>query len=228
MAAKCREPDLITGRRDLAREFAGSPEAAEPLDSLIRRTEGLQPWRRLFHVVGGITIAGVVSWVGPESTVARALLGAAAVLALSMDVVRLRVEKANRLFFRWFRRLASPREAEGIASSTWYLLGAFLVLLLAPPQVFLPVMLVLAFADPAASVVGRLWGRRTLGKGTWEGTAVFYLVASAVLVPAVGLPLAAAAAAVVAASEVMPLGLDDNLVIPVVAAATLWVLGVPT
>lgn len=200
---------------------------AEPLDSLVRRTEGLQPWRRLFHVAGGITIAGAVAWLGLDSPEARIVLGGAVALALVMDLARLRVEKLNRLFFHYFARLASPREAEGVASSTWYLFGAFLVLLFAPPRTFLPVMLVLALADPAASVVGRLWGRRPLGKGTWEGTTVFYLVAASVLVPHVGLPLAAAVAGVVAASEVMPLGLDDNLVIPVVAAAMMWVLGVP-
>ena len=88
-------------------------------------------------------------------------------------------------------------------------------------------MLVLAFADPAASVVGRLWGKRPLGKGTWEGTTVFYLVACLTLAPGIGVPFAAAVAAVVAMVEMLPVGLDDNFTIPVATAAALWMLGLP-
>lgn len=201
---------------------------SDELEPLVRRTEGVQPWRRAFHVAGGLTIAGAVHALGVESGAALAALGGVLVGALALDVIRLTVPRVNVLFFRSLRALASPREARSVASSTWYLAGAFLVLLAAPPATFVPVMMVLAFADPAASVVGRLWGRRPLGKGTWEGSAVFYLVAAAVLTPSIGFGVAAAVAAVVAAAEIAPLGLDDNLVIPVVAAACLATLGLPS
>jgi glycerol-3-phosphate acyltransferase PlsY len=77
----------------------------------------------------------------------------------------------------------------------------------------------LDFADPSASVVGQLYGRRKVGKGSLEGAAAFFTVAVGVLLVSQGVGAAAMAravgvAAIVAAIEVLPLGLDDNLTVP--------------
>ena len=189
------------------------------------RTDGVQLWRRLVHAGVCLAIAEFVHFVGPDSAVPVTALLLGLVAALTVDGVRLRSAAANAAFFRWFSALASPREARAVASSTWLLLGALAVLLIAPHRWFVPAMLVLGLADPAASVVGRLWGRNRLGKGTWEGTAAFYLVAAAVLAPLFGLQAALVAAAVVAAIEVLPTGVDDNLTIPLATALALWLAG---
>jgi len=89
-------------------------------------------------------------------------------------------------------------------------------------------ILVLGLADPAAGVVGRIWGRRPLGKGTVEGTTTFWLVATLVLVPFFGWPPALLAAGVAAVSEIVPGLVDDNLVIPVITGAVLWLTSAQT
>ena len=195
--------------------------------SAVRSTEGLQPWRRLFHMGTGVAIVAFVLVVGPDSRIPVAALGGALAGALLLDWIRLRSRMANTVFFRWFSALASPREARKLASSTWFLLGALAVLLIAPGRWFAPAVLVLAVADPAASVVGRTWGRHRLGKGSWEGTGAFYVVAVAVLTPFAGLQAALIAAAVVAALEVLPSGIDDNLTVPLATALALWLVGAP-
>ena len=195
--------------------------------SAVRSTEGLQPWRRLFHMGTGVAIAAFVSVFGPDSPISVVTLGGALAGALLLDWIRLRSRVANTVFFRWFSALASPREARKLASSTWFLLGALAVLVIAPGRWFAPAVLVLAVADPAASVVGRTWGRHRLGKGSWEGTGAFYVVAVAVLTPFAGLQAALIAAAVVAALEVLPSGIDDNLTVPLATALALWLVGAP-
>lgn len=190
-------------------------------------TEGVQPWRRLFHMGAGVGIAVFVSLAGPDSPIPMATLGAALAGALVLDGIRLRSRVANTVFFRCFSALASPREARKVASSTWFLLGSLAVLVIAPAEWFAPVVLVLALADPAASVVGRLWGKHRLGKGSWEGTGAFYLVAVAVLTPFAGPQAALAAAAVVAAVEVLPTRIDDNLTVPLATVLALWLVGAP-
>ena len=168
---------------------------------------------------------GLAHFAGADSTVMLAIVAAGVGAALVLDLVRLRFKAANTVFFRWFAALASPREAQKVSSSTWFLIGALTLLLFAPPGLFVPAMLVLAFADPAASIVGRLWGRRRLGKGTWEGTTVFFLVAVIVLTPVVGLQAALVGGAAAAAFEVVPSGVDDNLLVPLVTAGALWLVG---
>lgn len=161
-------------------------------------------------------------WVlGLERGMTVLLLSALLLVALAIDVVRLRAPEVNELFFRAFSRLASPREEEHLASSTWYLAGVLLTWAIFPARVATTAILVLALADPSASVLGRLVGRHPVGKGTAEGLVVFYAVASAVLWAAVGEPVALLVAAVVAAVEVLPIPLDDNLTVPLVTGGLL-------
>jgi dolichol kinase len=198
------------------------------LAALVARTEGLQPWRRIFHAVSGLALAFVPAALALDPPVTVALLGAAVAFLLAADLARLRVPALNRLFFRAFTSLASPREARQIASSTWFALGGLITYLLFPYAVATAALVVLALADPAASVVGRTWGRRRLGKGSLEGAGTFFVVAFVALSPLVGAGPALAAALVSAAVEVLPIPLDDNLTIPLTCgAAVAWLLGIP-
>ncbi len=190
----------------------------------VQGTEGLQPWRRVLHAACGVAIAALVEYGALGPTINLLLLGGGILACLALDWLRLRVPCANVVFFRWFAALASPREARRIASSTWFLMGVFTTLLVAPDHLFTPAVLVLSFADPAASVVGRSLGRHALGKGSWEGTGAFFLVACAVMFPFAGVPGAVLAACAVAIFEVLPTGIDDNLTVPVAAALALWLV----
>lgn len=199
-------------------------------DDLVSRTGGLQPWRRVFHATSGVFLALAPGFLGLSRVTTVALLAGTFAVALGLDLLRLHLPALNTLFFRTFRVLASPREAEGIASSTWYLLGATLAHGLFPPLYAAAAIVVLGLADPAASVVGRLWGSVPLGKGSVQGSTAFFVTAWAVLAVMSGHPVASLWVALgVTALEVMPGLLDDNLVIPLSAGGLLWVvLGTPT
>lgn len=198
----------------------------ERLSALVARSGGLQPWRRLFHAGSGLILAWAPAALGLGRPAVVAALAAVVVVLAAGDVVRLRAPRLNALFFSAFPSLASPREAHRPASSTWYAVGALLTWLLFPPAIAVPAILVLALADPAASMLGRLVGRRRLGKGTVEGSLVFLAVAGAVLVATTSSWTAALVVAVgVTLVEVVPWRLDDNLTIPVAAAVLLWMVG---
>lgn len=203
----------------------GAAAVEAELAVLVGHTEGLQPWRRVFHAVNGVILASALTWVVPDRRLAIPIMAGILAILLVVDLVRLRDARANTLFFRLLRPFASPREARKIASSTWYVVGILLAMLLFPLSAVVPGILVLAFADPAASILGRLVGRRPLGKGSVEGALIFSLVAFLVLLPFVSPPVAAACAVVTALVEVLPLGLDDNLTVPLTAAAMVFLLG---
>lgn len=200
------------------------PDRTE-LDELVHRTRGLQPWRRLFHAANGVATAVALTWLPLERWQAVAILGAILATLVVADVVRLRSTAANRLFFRAFSPLASPREARGIASSTWYTLGIFLAVALFPLPYAVSGILVLALADPAASYIGQRWGGRPFMGGTRVGTAVFFGVACAVLGLRHALPVALVAAVVVTIAERRSWPLDDNLLIPLACAGVLAAAG---
>jgi dolichol kinase len=194
------------------------------LGELVRRTKGLQPWRRLFHVTNGVVVVLVMEAVPIATRTAVIVLGAVCLALGLLDVIRLTNRGMNRRFFRLFSFLASPREARGVASSTWYAIGVVLTLLVFPRQEALAGILVLALADPVAGFVGRIWGRHRLGRGTWEGTLSFTAVAFLALLLYVPWWAALGTALATAWVEQVPWSLDDNLVIPPTVAALLLLL----
>ena len=212
------------GSRTYAAATAG--EEAVEIERLVARTAGLQPWRRIFHVGNGLVLAWLPVALELSRTTVVAVLGAVLCVLVAADVVRLRIPRLNAFFYQTFPSFASPREAERLASSTWYLLGVMLAYALFPMRIAVLAVLVLAVADPAASVLGRLLGRRRLGKGSVEGSLAFLAVATGILGPNVGWAAALAVALGVALVEVVPWGLDDNLTVPVAAAVLLWMVGV--
>jgi dolichol kinase len=195
-------------------------------EELVARTSGPQPWRRAFHAVNGVAIAAAVTWWPFSNAAALGVLGSIVLGLLAFDVVRLTMPAANTLFFTWFGRLASPREAEGVASSTWYMMGITFAVAIAPGPAGVSAILVMSLADPAASYFGRRWGRRPFLGGSVEGSVVFLLIALAVLLPRHALPAAVGVALVATLLERRSWPLDDNLAVPVGCALILRVLEV--
>lgn len=194
------------------------------LDFLVDRTRGPQPWRRLFHAVNGLIVVGLLVFLDPSWALSVTLLTAIVALLFLTDGARFAIPSLNRLFFRLFRPFASPREAQGVASSTWYMLGILLAVAFFPREIAIPAILVLALADPLASYLGYRFGKRRFGSGSVLGTGVFFMASLAILIPLAGMVPALITAAVVALLEPIPWSLDDNLVIPLAVGALLWTL----
>jgi len=135
--------------------------------------------------------------------------------------VRLTVPRAQELFFTAFGMLASPREAKGVASSTWYLTGIFLSVALFPPAVAVTAILVMGLCDPAAAVIGRKFGKRPFLGGTLEGSLAFFVVCAAIVGLRHGLVAALVAATVAALAERRSWPLDDNLGVPLACAVVI-------
>jgi len=200
------------------------PPSETELDRLVAATEGLQPWRRVAHASTGLALGLVPPLLQWDRTTTVIVLTSILVLQIALDVVRFRVEAIQKLFFTVLSRLASPREARGTSSSTWYTVSAIIVYGLFPTGIASSSILVLGLADPAAGTVGRLFGRRKFGTGSMEGSATFFVTAMLVLLIAVDWPVALAAALAATVIEVIPGIGDDNLIIPVVTGSVLWLL----
>ncbi|GMV06602.1 MAG: hypothetical protein AMXMBFR53_28780 [Gemmatimonadota bacterium] len=207
-----------------AADRTGTADPSAELASLVERTSGLQPGRRLFHAFNGSVVALALTWLDMARPTVLWILGGILAALVVLDVVRLTVPAANALFFRSFQHLASPREAAGPASSTWYTLGLLLTVALFPRDAAVTGVLFLAWADPAASYLGRRFGKRPFLGGSLEGTLVFTAVAAAVAVFRHGALVGAVAAVGGAFAERRSWPLDDNLTVPVVGAGLVTLL----
>jgi dolichol kinase len=199
---------------------------ASELDALVARTAGPQWWRKAFHATNATLIATALAWLQwPERTLVLTL-GAAVAVLFALDVARLSNPRLNALFFRAFGKLASPREAHGIASSTWYGLGILVAVALFPRQEAIAGVLVLGLGDPTAALVGRTFGKRPFLGGTLEGSVAFFATSTVILAFQFSWPAVLVAALAASVAERRSWPLDDNLTIPIVCAGVLHGIGI--
>lgn len=187
--------------------------------------------RTAFHVLSGVMWALLYEHVldrGPLLWVLAACL----VFFVTDDVMRRWFpERRSGFAVAVFRMLSRSSEASRMASSTWYTLGLVACVALLPKPACLMGILVLAFADPAAGVVGRRFGGPRLYRDkSLGGTAAFFVVTFAIVaaglaielpVLALGSRLLLAGAIAIAGTVAELLGdhLQDNFSIPVITGA---------
>jgi dolichol kinase len=213
---------LVAAYEAVCRRADAPPPAARP------RSKPHNLARTLFHVLSGVMWALLYEHVLDRGPLLCVIAGCL-VFFVTDDVMRRWFpERRSGFAVAVFRMLSRSSEASRMASSTWYALGLLVCVGLLPKPACLTGILVLAFADPAAGLVGRRWGGPKLYRDkSLGGTTAFFVVALAVM--AVGLALeqpmlalaprlllAAAIAFAGTIAELLGDHVQDNFSIPVV------------
>jgi dolichol kinase len=186
--------------------------------------------RNVYHVLSGL---GCLLLLNEALTPAAVWWVAAIFLAMawSFELSRRIFPPVNQLLMWAFKPFAHPHEAWRVNSATWFTTALFVLASLGEPAVATAAIAVLAVGDPLAAVVGRRFGTVKLVNGrSLQGTLAFTVAASLSAFAALstwfpGLGTAAVLAASVAAAaagalaELFARRIDDNLVIPLAAAA---------
>jgi glycerol-3-phosphate acyltransferase PlsY len=180
--------------------------------------------RKFVHLSGSLI---PLSYLFLDLTKLQALLiwGGIAFPFVVADVLRLRWPAANRWFHHWFHIAMRPGEEDRPTGATYYFLACWVTILLFERTVAVAALLILAYADTAASVVGQTLGGYRMGKGkTLSGFLAFLVTAFLVALPFFP-PFTAFAGAVIAAvTECLPLPFDDNITIPLVVGISFTLL----
>lgn len=184
--------------------------------------------RKLYHILGGLGLLSLYYVLGRE----RALLLYAVlfVVVLTGDILRLTVPEVNRFIFRWFGSFIRSNEEHKLTGTAPYVLGIGLSLYLFPIALATAAICFLAFGDVAATTIGERFGKTKIGGKSLEGTIAFVVAAAGIglLLPFVGIPvmygIVLAGAIVAAGVELLPLPVNDNLVIPLVSGGVMVLL----
>jgi len=186
--------------------------------------------RNIFHALMGVGAASLYHFALSRSQAMAILLSLFGLFALLEVTRRLSKRWNNFLVDNVFGIIARPFERHRTNSATYYLLALITILFLFPQPAVELAVLVLAFADPIASISGKRWGHRKLYRDkSWAGTAAFAVTAFAttalylrLAVPAFTPPIWITISAVVAAAgaitELLSSYIDDNFSIPVMCA----------
>jgi len=153
-------------------------------------------------------------------------------LIVAIEILRQVNPRGRRLFRRCFGVMVRGTEWHRLSGSTYVLVGALVSVWVFPKTIAIAGLLVLSISDSAASLVGLRFGRASFLGKSLAGSFAFF--ASSVIILWFAWPqshgVALAAALVATIAEALPsirLGrveLNDNLTIPLLTGATLWLL----
>ena len=189
--------------------------------------------RKALHLGALVIPAGIVVL---GRTVALWLLVPLAVVALAADVARGRVPVVHRSITWLFAPIMRPEEQPPfggpvvVNGATWMCVAGALCALLFPEPVAAAALAMLMVGDGAAAVVGRRFGRTRypFSEKSVEGSVAFFVTGLLAAIPfglfpadGIGLPTLALGAATAALVEAIPVPVNDNLRVPLVAGAVM-------
>ncbi len=183
--------------------------------------------RSLFHLATGLTLALGISQMGRETGLVA--LGVLFTVTLLTEILRLSLPPVNGIFTALFGPMLKEAEFRRPTGVGYYLGGALATLYLFDLEPALAGLVILAVGDPAAAIIGKRWGRVRIGRKSLEGTLAFIACAlTAGLLfrgfwPEISVVPFAAGVLAAALVELLPLKIDDNLILPPVAALAITV-----
>ena len=189
---------------------------------------GSPSWRRLFHVgaSSGIPLVAIASSVGLIVVLLSVLSG----LALVVEMARFRFPTFNKQIIAWLKPILKESEDRRLTGATYIAISALVAFLVFDKPVAIAALLFLSLGDPVAAIVGGRFRGFRIGNKSPMGTLAFFGVATAVTGVLVAGDVVSfhwallAGAAVAALIELVPLPLDDNLSVPLVAGGAMQLM----
>lgn len=189
--------------------------------------------RKLYHLLGGLGLLSLYFLLGRQN--ALICYSGLVLVVLAIDLTRLRVPAINQFIQTRFSSFIRKNEENKLTGTAPYVLGIGLSLWLFRTEIATAAICFLAFGDVAATAVGERYGRTKIsGEKSLEGTLAFVSVAATVgfLLPLTGVHLMhgiiLAGAITAAGVELVPLPVNDNLVIPLVSGGMMELIALMT
>lgn len=159
----------------------------------------------------------------PEAPARLVLMGIAVAL-LGVDLAKIHQPRLRSYFRQFFGHLIRRHEITDVTGSTYLVVSALVVSYLFEREVAAAALVFLVIGDTLAAMVGKAWGRTRVFDKTLEGFLAGWISSFLVawgLVPALGIGPLIAAAFVASVIEILPIPVDDNFRIPLVAGLVL-------
>lgn len=185
-------------------------------ESQVSHEKEFKPWRLVFHSLGGI-IPVLYYFLDVTKTTTLIVLAPFLLAFLIFDIARLKNPQLNTKFTNTFSPFIHEYEKKQFNASTYFLISSFLSILLFPENVAVVALCFLAFGDTMASFVGTTIGRIRVFDKTLAGSVAFFLTCFAIALLLLDVRVSCVGALVATLMELLPLKIDDNLLIPVVS-----------
>lgn len=154
-------------------------------------------------------------------------VGGLVTLALAAELLKGLVPTFRAIFLRVFSPILRSQERRGgLTGATYFLIGSFLCILLFDKTLAIVCLCFLTLGDLCAALIGKQWGRiKLFSRKSLEGSLACFVVCTAAAL-LIGLhPVVAITGAIVATViELLPIGVDDNVTIPLISGLAMHLL----
>lgn len=180
--------------------------------------------RKSIHLLG---LVFPVLYVFTTRHTAIVVVGTLLAIALGIELLKALVPTFRVIFMRIFSPMLRAQERKGgFTGATYYLLGSFLCILLFDKTLAIVCLCFLTLGDLCAALIGKQWGRiKLFSRKSLEGSLACFTVCTAAAL-LIGLhPVVAVAGALVATLiELLPIGVDDNVTVPLISGLAMHLL----
>lgn len=148
-------------------------------------------------------------------------------IAVIVDLLRLKSKNIGRFFTLHLGELLWEKEHHTLTGATTYAISAFLSVYLFDKWIAIAVLLFLSLGDTAAYFVGYKWGITYLNsEKTIEGSAACLVVCLTVsmILPKPEMIILISGSVFAALIELFPLGVDDNLALPLISGVGMEII----
>jgi len=170
----------------------------------------------------------IIYYLNTGKKEALTLIGSVVLFFLLLDLIRLFSKRINRFFFKTIKEFYKSKEYKKFSSITLFLLASFLTILLFRKNIAVLAVSYLIFGDFFSKFFGLHFGRTKIFEKSLEGSLAHFnacLISGYVLLHFLSLPLHIylTGVLVATASEVLPLGINDNFSVPLLSASSMYV-----
>ena len=154
-------------------------------------------------------------------------VGGLVALALGAELLKVLIPSVRATFLRIFSPILRSKEQKGgPTGATYFLIGSFLCVFFFDKTLAIVCLCFLTLGDLCAALIGKQWGRiKLFSRKSLEGSLACFVVCAAVallmkLHPAVAITGALVATVV----ELLPIGVDDNITMPLISGFAMHLL----
>lgn len=150
-----------------------------------------------------------------------------AVIFVTIDFARMRFELLKNIFAKLFHFIMREHEISGrLTGATWVVLIAVPIIFFFPKEIAILSLVYMSVGDTAAAIVGQSFGRTKIGKKSLEGAIGCFIVcvAAALLIHIIPFKVALSGAVMATVFEILPVEIDDNVLIPIGAGTTMYIV----
>lgn len=183
-------------------------------------------------MLSGATLAFIYLHLIKSQLTALWLLGIGGGIVIAGDILRLYYQPLNKFFLKITAPITRREEMHTYSSMVSFVLSSFIAVLVFPHPIASLSLLLLAFSDPAASIIGILFGEEKFYNGkSLQGSLACFVVAFITILIFISnqhltstnfISIAFIGALATTVAELSLIKIDDNFSVPIIGGSATW------